>query len=97
MAGEWEAFVASLDPVLLERERMRAPGGGERPGSAADRWMRELHRLKVERLRRGRLPSITGEGLVALLRESAEFDSGSQMVLPRLARLRAERNARGAA
>jgi hypothetical protein len=99
MSDGWDAFVASLDPVKLERERMRAPGRGERPGSVSDRRMREMHRVRVERVRRGRLPSITGEGFVALLRESEEFDSGSNLVMPVLARLRREKAAaeRGAA
>lgn len=93
MSDGWDVFVASLNPKVLDLERMRAPSRGERPGSASDRQMRELHRLRVERLRRGRLPSITGEGLVALLRESEEFDSGSGLVMPKVAGLRREKAA----
>lgn len=51
-ASAWDAFVADLDPVVVERERMRAPGVGERPGSARSRDWAEYHAWVRERVRR---------------------------------------------
>ena len=48
---EWEAFVVSLDPAELERERFGTPGRDERPGSAADRRMRAAHEVDVLRFK----------------------------------------------
>ncbi|MDR6172627.1 hypothetical protein [Curtobacterium sp. SORGH_AS_0776] len=50
----WANFIASIDPVTLERERMRVHGNleHERPGSRQDHEMRHAHEwLKQERIR----------------------------------------------
>lgn len=41
----WENFIASIDPVALEHERMRVHGNleHERPGSRQDHEMRHAH------------------------------------------------------
>lgn len=41
----WANFIASIDPVALERERMRIHGNleDERPGSRQDHEMRHAH------------------------------------------------------
>ena len=52
MSAAWEAFVASIDVVKLERERAGVPSPQERPGSQGDRSMRVLHALVAERFRR---------------------------------------------
>lgn len=54
MAGDdaWANFIASIDPVALERERMRVHGNleHERPGSRQDHEMRHAHNwLKQQR------------------------------------------------
>jgi hypothetical protein len=50
----WDLFTADIDPVQLERERMRVLGSlnKERPGSRQDhevRWAHELRRLEFRR------------------------------------------------
>ncbi|MDT0211218.1 hypothetical protein [Curtobacterium sp. BRD11] len=50
----WANFIASIDPVTLEQERMRVHGNleHERPGSRQDHEMRHAHDwLKRERQR----------------------------------------------
>jgi len=50
----WANFIASIDPLALERERMRVHGNleHERPGSRQDHEMRHAHQwLKQERIR----------------------------------------------
>jgi hypothetical protein len=84
MSDAWEVFVASIDRTALETERMRAPKESERPGSAADRMMRTSHELMKARVKARRV-RVAAEVLAVMLAESAEFDSGSAMVMPRLA------------
>lgn len=45
MTADWENFIASLDPTVVESERMRIHGDltDERPGSRADHEMRRAH------------------------------------------------------
>ena len=44
MSDAWDAFVASLNPQALERERMRPPVADlERPGSPEDIRARRWH------------------------------------------------------
>jgi hypothetical protein len=50
----WANFIASIDPVAVERERMRVHGDldHERPGSRWDHEMRHAHDwLKQQRVR----------------------------------------------
>lgn len=48
----WDAFVASLDPVRLEAERMRAPKLSERFGSQEHHRMVHAHKLRRLEVRR---------------------------------------------
>ena len=52
MTAAWDLFVASIDPVKLERERTGHPRWSERPGSAADRMMRIKCQAEAERFAR---------------------------------------------
>lgn len=69
MAGatpEWEAFIASINPAELERERFGTPVG-ERPGSAGWRRMITEHDLQVQewKIRRARITHTSLAGSVA--------------------------------
>lgn len=60
----WANFIASIDPVALERERMRVHGNleHERPGSRQDHEMRHAHEwLKSQRIRDAIDDDIAGE------------------------------------
>lgn len=60
----WANFIASIDPVALEQERMRVHGNleHERPGSRQDYEMRHAHEwLKQERIRAARDDDMAGE------------------------------------
>lgn len=60
----WANFIASIDPVALEAERMRVHGNleHERPGSRQDHEMRHAHNwLKRERIREARDEDMAGE------------------------------------
>lgn len=70
---EWEAFIASLDPKRLERERFGKPGPSERFGSPGWRRMAAEHHERVEAFY-GRLPEIHEWELEAILAEAREYD-----------------------
>lgn len=70
---EWEAFVASVDPDELEHERFGTPGRDERPGSAADRWMRECNQARVAAFRAAARNRSGFERLDAAVAEAREW------------------------
>jgi hypothetical protein len=76
---EWLAFIASLDPVELERERFGTPTG-ERPGSAGWRLMITEHDMQVHewKIRRAR---ITHASLAAAVAEAQAWDRRHQKAL----------------
>lgn len=60
----WSNFIASIDPVALEGERMRVISDldNERPGSRQDHEMRHAHNwLKQERIRAAIDEDMAGE------------------------------------
>ncbi|QKS15703.1 hypothetical protein HUN59_05250 [Curtobacterium sp. Csp2] len=60
----WANFIASIDPVALERERMRVHGNleHERPGSRQDHEMRHAHDwLKQQRIQEAIDEDMAGE------------------------------------
>lgn len=60
VSAAFDAFLASVDPVAVERERFGMPGRGERPGSADDRLMRIAHEAIATEFRHRRdFPSAT--------------------------------------
>ncbi|WP_336698211.1 hypothetical protein [Curtobacterium sp. USHLN213] len=64
MDDAWANFIASIDPVAIELERMRVHGNleHERPGSRQDHEMRHAHEwLKQERIRAATDDDMAGE------------------------------------
>jgi hypothetical protein len=60
----WANFIASIDPVALEQERMRVHGNleHERPGSRQDHEMRHAHNwLKQQRIQHALDEDLAGE------------------------------------
>lgn len=60
----WSNFIASIDPVALERERMRVISDldNERPGSRQDHEMRHAHQwLKQQRVQQSVDEDMAGE------------------------------------
>ena len=83
MTAAWDLFVASIDPVKLERERTGHPRWSERPGSPADKQMRLMHSAQVERFKRRRLPRASSVQIVELVIAEREFDAAEAVVVER--------------
>ena len=62
MDDAWNNFIASINPVTIERERMRPPADTEleRPGSAEDTRMRSRHQHVVTAFYLAQTGHVTG-------------------------------------
>jgi hypothetical protein len=70
---DWDAFIASLDPERLEKERFGRPGEAERFGSPG--WRRMVAEHDARRFAYYRVPArITDWELELMLAEVSEWD-----------------------
>lgn len=77
----WEAFVQSLDPARLERERYGQPGPSERPGSAGWKRMVVEHDAKRAEFYRVAPPTIPDDEFAQMLREASAWDRRNETAL----------------
>lgn len=76
VSAAFDAFLASVDPVAIERERFGIPDRSERPGSPEDLGMRAEHDERVEQFHRQlAFPHASPSEIRQLIKDMSEYES----------------------